>query len=91
MIMTFSQNKIDTIQVDRTSTILYYLFDGKTPNGLNNTTGDHVTISFVDGKIDNLKVVGGVEGKYVPDRLVIGREAEYNLTGFNWKPKPTIK
>ncbi|TAK67277.1 MAG: hypothetical protein EPO24_00610 [Bacteroidetes bacterium] len=91
MTMYFKENKINTIQVDKTATILYYLFDGKTPNGLNNTTGDHITISFLDGKIERLKVVGGVEGKYVPEKLVYGREEEYNLTGYNWKEKPVLR
>ncbi|MBI3195771.1 MAG: hypothetical protein HYZ34_15090 [Ignavibacteriae bacterium] len=89
--MFFSSKKIDRIEVDRTATILYFLFDDKTPNGFNNTTGDHVTISFLDGRIDQLKVVGGVEGKYVPERLVEGKEEEYNLSGFNRKLKTIIK
>ncbi len=91
MTMTFNKNKIDTILVDRNATILYFLFDDKTPNGLNTTTGDHVTISFTEGKIERLKVTGGVEGKYVPERMIIGKEAEYNLIGFNWKPKPVVR
>jgi len=91
MTMMFSNNKVDKMVVDRTATILYYLFDDKTPNGLNNTTGDHVTITFAGGKVDKLKVMGGVEGKYVPERLVTGRELDYNLAGFNWKPKPLFK
>ncbi len=89
--MFFNLKKIERIEVDRTATILYFLFDDKTPNGFNNTTGDHVTISFLEGRIDQLKVVGGIEGKYVPERLTAGREEEYNLTGFNWKLKTTIK
>ncbi|MBI3189221.1 MAG: LPS export ABC transporter periplasmic protein LptC [Ignavibacteriales bacterium] len=89
--MFFNLKKLDRIEVDRTATILYFLFDDKTPNGFNNTTGDHVTISFLDGRIDQLKVVGGIEGKYAPERLVAGKEEEYNLTGFNWKLKTTIK
>jgi len=89
--MFFNAKKIERIEVDRTATILYFLFDEKTPNGFNNTTGDHVTISFLDGRIDQLKVVGGIEGKYVPERMVAGKEEEYNLTGFNWKLKTTIK
>ncbi|MBI5215221.1 MAG: hypothetical protein HY960_05665 [Ignavibacteriae bacterium] len=89
--MFFHSKKIERIEVDRTATILYFLFDDTTPNGFNNTTGDHVTISFFDGRIDQLKVVGGVEGKYVPERLVTGKEEEYNLTGFNRKLKTIIK
>src|ERR1051326_1610328 len=42
--MRFADNKLQRIDVDRTATSLHYLFDGKTPNGVNRTSGDHVTI-----------------------------------------------
>ncbi len=91
MMMFFNENKLNNIEVDRTATILYYLFDGTTPDGMNNTTGDHISILFLNGKIDQLKVTGGVEGKYVPERLLNGHEEDYNLTGFNWKEKPLVR
>ncbi len=91
MTMFFKENKINNIEVDRTATMLYYLFDDKTPDGMNNTTGDHVSIEFLNGKIDQLKVIGGVEGKYVPERILNGHEEDYNLTGFNWKEKPIVR
>jgi lipopolysaccharide export system protein LptA len=85
IILHFSESKIHRIDVDRTATSLYYLFDGGKPNGLNKTSGDYVTIVFVDGKIDKMKIIAGVEGQYFPEKMVKHRESDYNLQGFNWK------
>ena len=87
--MRFAENRLQRIDVDRTATSLYYLFDGETPNGLNTTTGDRVTMTFIDGAIDKIAVLADVQGQYVPERLVKGREEQYNLEGFNWRAKIT--
>jgi hypothetical protein len=87
IIMHFVKDKMEQIDVDKTATSLYYLFDQGKANGLNKTSGDHVTISFLDGKIDKIKVIGGVEGQYFPEKMVMKRESEYNLPGFNWREK----
>jgi len=85
IIMHFANDKIQQIDVDRTATSLYYLFDEGKPNGLNKTSGDQVTITFVDGKINKIKVLADVEGQYFPEKMIKGRESEYNLEGFNWR------
>lgn len=87
--MRFGENKLQRIDVVRTATSLYYLFDGEKPNGLNTTTGDRVTMTFIGGAIDKISVVADVQGQYIPERLIRGREEEYNLEGFNWKTKIT--
>jgi len=87
IILQFDKNKIQSIDVDRTATSLYYLFDERKGNGVNKSTGDHVTIMFVDGKIDAIKVIGGTEGQYFPEKMILKREGDYNLTGFNWKER----
>lgn len=87
IIMEFAENKLQRIDVDRTATSLYYLFDEGKGNGLNQSTGDHVAILFTGGKIDAIKVIGGTEGQYFPERLVKNHEGDYNLSGFRWKAK----
>jgi lipopolysaccharide export system protein LptA len=87
IILQFDKNKVQSIDVDRTATSLYYLFDEGKGNGVNKSTGDHVTIMFVDGKIDAIKVIGGTEGQYFPEKMILKREGDYNLTGFNWKER----
>jgi lipopolysaccharide export system protein LptA len=91
IVMHFDKDKLQQIDVDRTATSLYYLFDKGKANGMNKTSGDHVTITFSNGKIDKLKVVGGIEGQYFPEKLILNKEKEYNLPGFNWRDKKTGK
>lgn len=83
--MHYTARRIDHITVERTATSLYYLFEDGLPNGLNTASGDCVTIALTNGKIDRITIAGGCEGRYVPERLVRDREAEYNLEGFNWR------
>jgi len=85
IILHFDADKIRQIDVNTTATSLYYLFDQGKPNGLNKTTGDHITMTFVEGKIDRISAITGVEGQYYPERLVKGRESIYNLDGFNFR------
>ncbi len=85
IILHFSDNKIREINVVKTATSLYYLFDKNVPNGMNITTGDRIIITFSDGKIDKIKGISGIEGKYYPEKLIAGKEYEFNLPEFNWK------
>ena len=61
--------------------------DGRTPNGLNRTTGDRVTMTFDDGKIDAITFRVDVQGQHIPERLVKGRLADYTLDGVRWRPR----
>jgi hypothetical protein len=71
---------------------LYYLYDGKEPNGANRTSGDAITMSFFEGKIDLIRVVKGIEGTYYPDNMVLKNETKYNLDGFDLRgDRPTLK
>jgi len=82
--MYFSGNKLAQVDVERNATSLYYLFETSRPNGANKSSGDRILIEFLDGKVDRIKVVGGVQGQYVPEKIIVGREQEYNLDGFRW-------
>ncbi len=87
ILLHFRDDKIQMIDVNTTATSLYYLFDRGKGNGANKTSGDHVGITFVNGHIDQISVVGGVEGQYYPEKMIRGREAAYNLQGFNWRER----
>jgi lipopolysaccharide export system protein LptA len=84
IIMLFDSNMVRSVDLDRTVTMIYYLFDGDEPNGLNKTTGDHGTITFINKKIDKVKVTGGVEGQYFPEKMIKGKEMDYNIGAFTW-------
>lgn len=85
MIVRFKDSVISRIDVDKTATMMYFVFDGTEPNGLNKTTGDHGTITFIHKKIDAVTMKGGVEGQYYPEKMVRGKETDFNLEGFNWR------
>lgn len=87
----FDGNRLTRIDVRSTATSLYYLFEEGKPNGLNRSSGNEVTISFRDGRVDSIRLDENVEGKYIPERMVAGKESEFNLPGFRWrtdKPVP---
>ncbi len=85
MTFHFENDKINRIEVEQTATSLYYLYDDTKPNGANRSSGDRITIEFTDGKIDRIKIIGGVEGRYFPEEMLWGREPSYNLDGFKWR------
>jgi lipopolysaccharide export system protein LptA len=84
--MYFRNDKLEQIDVQRNATSLYYTFDKKDPNGANKSSGDRIFIDFVKGEIDRIKVVGGVQGQYFPEKMINKHEADYNLDGFRWYP-----
>jgi hypothetical protein len=83
--MYFDANRLSRIEVHRTAISLYYLFEEGAPNGLNKSSGNEVTIRFLEGRLESIKLAENVEGKYIPERMVAGRESEYNLPGFRWR------
>jgi lipopolysaccharide export system protein LptA len=82
--MTFRANKLERVDVQRNATSLYYLFDKNEPNGANKSSGDRIFIDFVSGDADRIKIVGGVQGQYLPEKMILKHEKEYNLDGFRW-------
>ncbi len=83
----FGEKEIERIVAERQSTSLYYLFDDKAPNGANKSSGDRIIVEFTDGQVDGINVSGGVEGQYMPEQLLLGRERNYDLDGFQWYPR----
>jgi lipopolysaccharide export system protein LptA len=80
--MYFHVNKLQQVDVQKNATSLYYLYDNNEPNGVNKSSGDRILIDFIEGQVDQIKVVGGVQGRYFPEKMILNREPEYNLDGF---------
>lgn len=80
--MYFHANKLEQVDVQKNATSLYYLFDNKEPNGANKSSGDHIFIDFIVGEVDRIKIVGGVQGQYFPEKMINKHEQDYNLDGF---------
>jgi lipopolysaccharide export system protein LptA len=82
--MYFANDQLDTVFVNNNATSLYYLYDKDKPDGANKSSGDRITINFIQGKIDRIKIVGGVLGQYFPEKMLANHESQYNLDGFRW-------
>ncbi|MCZ6775372.1 MAG: hypothetical protein O7D34_02810 [Ignavibacteria bacterium] len=85
MRMHFLDRKLDRIDVERRAISVYHLYEDDEPNGLNRTSGDHIVLLFEKGKVQSIKIFGGVEGRYIPENLVHDREEEYRIAGFRWR------
>jgi lipopolysaccharide export system protein LptA len=82
--LLFEDQKLKRIEALRNAISLYYLYEEGRPNGVNRTSGDRIRVDFEEGKVENITVVGGVEGRYFPETLILRREHQYNLEGFRW-------
>jgi hypothetical protein len=82
MRMYFENKALQQIDVDVQASSLYHLYEATQANGLNKTSGDRIVMTFVQGKIDAIRIFGGVEGQYFPENIVESREAEFALPGF---------
>lgn len=90
--MEFAEDKLRSMAVDRNAISLYYLYDGREPNGCNRTSGDAITMTFLHGKIDMIRIIKGIEGTYYPENMVAKRESVYNLDGFILRhDRPTLE
>jgi len=85
IILYFDSTRIREIDVLRTATSVYYLFEGGLPNGLNTSTGNAIRIVFSDGRPLTISLAESVEGRYIPEPLLRGNEKEYDIPGFRWK------
>jgi lipopolysaccharide export system protein LptA len=82
--LQFEDQKLKRIEALRNATSLYYLYEEGRPNGVNRTSGDRIRVDFAEGRVENITVVGGVEGRYFPETMIQRREPQYNLDGFRW-------
>jgi len=82
--MFFAHEQLDSVFVNNNATSLYYLYDKDKPDGANKSSGDQIIINFIEGKIDRIKIIGGVQGEYFPEKMLVDRESQYNLDGFKW-------
>jgi lipopolysaccharide export system protein LptA len=82
MRMQFGDQGLQHIDVETRAISVYHLYEDSLGNGLNKTSGDRIIISFVEGKVQALRVIGGVEGQYQPENMVKGKEREFQIAGF---------
>jgi len=86
--MLFGAQGLSRTDVEGRAVSLYHLYDDTLANGLNRASGDRIVMLFAEGKAETITVYGGVEGQYVPENMVRGKEADFALPGFTWRPPP---
>jgi hypothetical protein len=85
MVMRFEDRKLQELELNGRSRSLYHLFEDSLANGMNKASGDRITMRFAQGKMSSITIAGGVEGQYIPENLVAGRESTLHLPGFVWR------
>ncbi len=85
MHIVFERQALSWIEVDTRAIGLYHLYDDTTANGLNKISGDTIIMRFADRSLRNIKIVGGVEGQYIPENLLFRREDQYAIPGARWR------
>ena len=92
MNMWFEDRGLREVELDGRARSLYHLFEDSLANGMNRTSGDRITMRFTDGKVSSISVAGGVEGQYLPENLISGREGAFHLPGFLWRDdRPSLQ
>jgi lipopolysaccharide export system protein LptA len=82
MRMHFVDAGLERIDVETRAISLYHVYEDSAGNGVNRTSGDRIIVLFEEGKATSLRVIGGVEGQYTPENLLLGKEPEFRLAGF---------
>jgi hypothetical protein len=91
MRMDFGTAGLSRIDVEIRAISVYHLYEDSVANGLNKTSGDRIVLLFHEGKVNAIKVIGGIEGQYFPEKMVRRREEEYMIPGFLWRSdRPTL-
>jgi len=92
MRLTFADSGLTRIDVDVHAISVYHVYEDTLGNGLNKISGDRVVLHFAGGKVSNIRILGGVEGQYVPENLARNREEQYALPGLTWrKDRPRLR
>jgi lipopolysaccharide export system protein LptA len=90
--MFFEDRRLARITADTRAISVYHLYEDSLANGLNRSSGDRIIMEFEEGRLASIKIVGGVEGEYVPEPQLKNKEEEYRLPGFQWrKSRPTVR
>lgn len=88
--ISFSEEKITTISVNKNAKSIYYVYEEGNANGMNRIEGEDLFIYFDDKEeISRIKVSGDPIGEYVPENLLGGTERL--LPGFGLKTGKPVR
>jgi len=64
----FENGKTDSIRVSGMATSYYNVLEDSIIQGVNITSGDTVVMTFQNSKLSMITVIGGTQGRFIPDR-----------------------
>lgn len=86
----FEDDKINTIEVLKNASSIYFLYEEGKANGANFSEGDKIKILFnEDQKVSRVIVINSASGKYVPENLL--HTVSLKLSGFNLRTDKPIR
>ena len=65
----FKDGILDSLRIEGMAKTLYHVFEDSIYQGKNNASGDTIIMTFLENELDRLRIIGGSEGKYVPDGI----------------------
>jgi lipopolysaccharide export system protein LptA len=93
LLFNVERDTIRSIESEGLASSIYFMVDGKAPNGVNRASADTILISFARGTVSSIFLHGRqtrAEGEYFPEPLVTGRESTFRLQGFRWIPREEV-
>jgi len=70
----FEDGKTDSIRVSGMATSYYNVTEDSVIQGVNVASGDTVIMRFLNKRMNRITVIGGSEGKYIPDKTNTGMD-----------------
>jgi lipopolysaccharide export system protein LptA len=88
--LNFDQEKVKNTEIYGGVHSIYYLYEGKTPNGLNKASSQTANIIFNNNEVTEVRLYGSPTSEYYPENMVEGKETTFTLPGFYmYKNRPT--
>ena len=90
VVMVFDSNQIKRTEVYGYMHSIYYLYDGKTKNGLTKSSAQSAKIIFENQKVSAVKLYGSPNSEFYPENKVEGKEESFTLPEYIfYKNRPT--
>lgn len=81
----FIDNKINRAEFFGNVFSIYYMYDGKTANGLTKSNSANTVVLFENNEVTEVKLYKNPASEYYPENQVEGNEKNYLLPRFNLK------
>lgn len=77
-----TDKKIQRVEVDGNAESIYFIKDKDAYNGANKSTSAFITVSFVKGDVNRIKLTGTPEAEFSPMKKI--NVETFRLDGFHW-------